>query len=72
MTKGDLAAITDGSLGYTMKQEVRLFPEGPAYMQFEKINQPQELVNLPFKGGLSPDGFYLCTGYEFAFIFNFN
>jgi len=72
VTKGDLAAITDGSLGYTMKQEVRLFPEGPAYMQFEKINQPQELVNLPFKGGLSPDGFSLCTGYEFAFIYNFN
>jgi hypothetical protein len=29
---------------------------------------PSPFVNLPLKGGLSPDGRFLCTGYNYAYL----
>ncbi len=71
-TDGDLAEVTDGSRGKTMVQEVSLAPTGPQFVQFSLLEDPWLLLNYPFKGGLSPDGFYASTGYKRAYMFIFN
>ena len=59
-------AETTGELGRTILQEISLGnPEGPQY-QWVNFGKQQVLANLPFKGGLSPDGFFLATGYADA------
>jgi hypothetical protein len=69
---GDLADPkyqNTGELGQTLRQSVRLFAgASTAAASVLRIGQPQVLVNLPTKGGLSPDGRYVCTGYDRAFI----
>jgi hypothetical protein len=58
-----------GELGSTFRQLVRLFTGAATEsVAFARIGQPEVLVKLPTKGGLSPDGKYLCTGYDRAFI----
>jgi hypothetical protein len=34
----------------------------------DETDAPHTLINLPFKGGLSPDGFFLCTAYRNAYL----
>jgi hypothetical protein len=63
---------TDTTFGSTMRQEVELAPEGPRYIQFRTAGEATTLLKYPFKGGLSPDGFYACTGYKWAYMFKFN
>lgn len=58
-----------GELGSTSRQLLRLFPnEMTQTASVIKIGLPELLLNLPTKGGLSPDGKYLCTGYKRAFM----
>jgi hypothetical protein len=57
-----------GLLGTTVKQQVELFAGQPSHSGVQFIGSPQQLSNLPFKGGLSPDGWYLCTGYAYGYI----
>lgn len=63
----------DGSLGSTMIRKADLPAVGesvPAWYVFK--NPPVKLLDLPFKGGLSPDGKFLCTGYRYAYLYVLN
>lgn len=65
----DRTYIETGVLGSTFRQLVRLFPAaGAQAVALSRIGMPEVLVKLPTKGGLSPDGKYLCTGYDRAFL----
>ena len=70
-TGSDLALITDvsdTSAGVTMKLEINLGSRA-AHEFFPEGKEGKMLVNLPFKGGLSPDGLYLATGYQMGYIY---
>ncbi len=67
----DLMAIPEGSAGETMLQEVVLSAEGPLYLQFALVGEPRVVLRYPFKGGISPDGYYAATGYSRAYLFRF-
>jgi hypothetical protein len=41
----------------------------PAVLNF--TSDPAVLLNLPFRGGLSPSGRYLGTGYQYGYIYRF-
>lgn len=62
----------DGILGSTYKQKI-ILPDTDAgeslaaHTLFESA--PRELLGLPFKGGLSRDGRFLCTGYIYAYMY---
>jgi len=56
-------------VGKTYMQRVALRPDAVSSIRlFEKIGDPVEISQFPFKGGLSPDALFLCTGYQFAFM----
>lgn len=59
--------LTTGESGQTYLQKINLSPHLPAALSIE-TGIPNLLVNLPLKGGLSPDGHILCTGYNFAYF----
>jgi hypothetical protein len=75
-TKGDFtdpANETSVALGATCKQEVSIATGNlPAHASFALIGSPLLIVNLPFKGGMSRDGRYLCTGYEGGYLMRLN
>jgi hypothetical protein len=56
-----------GDAGKTYLQKVSLTPQLPSALAVE-FGDATVLVNLPLKGGLSPDGHFLCTGYNYAYI----
>jgi hypothetical protein len=68
---GDDGSI-DASLGSTLIRRADLTSGGggggPGSWYYFK-DPPVNLVDLPFKGGLSPDGRFLCTGYNYAYLF---
>ncbi|MCX7727502.1 MAG: hypothetical protein N2053_11725, partial [Chitinispirillaceae bacterium] len=72
LVMGDLSDkkfIETGELGITYRQMIRLFDSGETEgTAIVKIGEPEVMVKLPTKGGLSPDGKYLCTGYDRGFI----
>lgn len=72
LVEGDLAEaehLESGQLGSTWRLLVKLFSGAPsASAACVKMTEPELLVNLPTKGGLSRDGRYLCTGYSRAFM----
>jgi hypothetical protein len=56
-------------LGVTKRQMIRLFPGAPSgAVSLSRSGLEETIVSLPTKGGLSPDGRYLCTGYDRAFM----
>jgi hypothetical protein len=57
-----------GLAGSTVKQQVELFAGMPAHAGVQFAGSPQTLANLPFRGGLSRDGWYMCTGYAYGYI----
>ncbi|MFP4416252.1 MAG: hypothetical protein ACLFSB_03180 [Chitinispirillaceae bacterium] len=59
-----------GAAGQTYKQEVMAAGSSDLahHASFALIGKPQSLVGLPFKGGLSPDSRFLCTGYDNGYI----
>ncbi len=62
----------DGNVGATYKLQVKASSSDlPGHAQFTKVGSPIKLINLPFKGGLSPDGRYLATGYQFTYMASF-
>lgn len=72
LVSGDLSDVwylSSGEKGSTSQQRVELFPDAStASASVLRPSPPELLVTLPTKGGRSPDGRYLCTGYERAFI----
>ncbi len=75
VTKGDYftdAEFTDktlessGSVGATVRQ--RLAGSSANGLSLDASAKPDTLVRLPFKGGLSRDGKFLCTAYKYAYL----
>lgn len=65
----DASLETGGILGATYRQEVRIATgKLPAHAASEFSGNPVLLVNMPYKGGLSGNGKFLCTGYGGGFI----
>ncbi len=58
-----------GTLGRTYKVKVKAaVSDLPSHAGFSIEGNPILLIKLPFKGGLSPDGRYLATGYQYTFM----
>lgn len=57
-----------GNAGITYRQLISLFPGYSGIAAISRLSSPEPVVNLPLKGGWSPDGKYLCTGYERAYL----
>lgn len=57
-----------GSAGVTYRQAVSLYPGYSGITSFSRKGNPEVIVRLPLKGGWSPDGAYLCTGYDRAYL----
>ena len=75
LVSGDLSdpnLLISAEAGITCSQQVKLFSGRSSFAAIKKIGSPEVLVNLPMKGGLSPDGRYICTGYERAYIVKIN
>jgi hypothetical protein len=69
----DLTKVTDGSAGQTLSRRVALNPAGRVNnARIELVDEPKLFVNAPMKGGISPDGRFMATGYDNAFMFIFN
>lgn len=60
--------LLSGSTGVTYRQLVNLYPGYSGIAALSRIGSPEVIVNLPLKGGWSPDGDYMCTGYERAYL----
>jgi hypothetical protein len=58
--------------GTTKKQLLKgSWMDGPEHMgglTVDKESAPYTLIRLPFKGGLSRDGYFLSTAYEYAYL----
>lgn len=55
-----------GKIGATVKQ--RLSGKSAGTFTVDVNSKPDTLVRLPFKGGLSRDGNFLCTAYKYAYL----
>jgi len=58
---------SNGSYGSTLIRRVNL-SSGLAWQVL--YDNESELCGLPFQGGLTPDGRYLVTGYQYGYIFS--
>jgi hypothetical protein len=75
VTKGDYFAAEDftdpvlqkgGSVGATVR--LRLAGSSATALALDAGAKPDTLARLPFKGGLSRDGKFLCTAYKYAYL----
>ena len=60
-----------GSAGFTMKQKLKgSYEDVPAHMglKVDESSPVETIARLPFKGGLSRNGRFLCTGYLYGYI----
>jgi hypothetical protein len=64
----DPSIIENGSCGKTMIQEVSCMSGLSSLFAFKKIDLARTIAMLPLKGGISPDGRFLCTASDKAFI----
>ncbi|MBN1983149.1 MAG: hypothetical protein JW795_16565 [Chitinivibrionales bacterium] len=66
--------LTSGAAGTTLRQRLIGSPlDVPSFMALRPDNtvKPELILRLPFKGGLSPNGWFLSTAYSSAFMFKF-
>lgn len=62
-----------GSAGKTIKQKLMGSAGNvPVHMGLCKDGEYDLIVDLPFKGGMSPDGNFLCTGYIYTYLMQLN
>ena len=68
--KSDLAdaSVQDGSMGRTVMHEVRLVAGAPADIAVEWVGENRVVASIPMMGGRSPDGKFLATGTDKAFL----
>jgi hypothetical protein len=67
----DPSIESTGSAGSTLKIKLKgTYADVPEHVGALEVDEaaPDTLVRLPFKGGLSRDGYFLCTAYKFAYI----
>jgi len=64
----------DGSVGSTWFLKLDISGSGTtALADWTKFTDaPVKLVDFPFRGGLSPDARFLCTGYKYAYLYDLN
>ncbi|MBN1575984.1 MAG: hypothetical protein JW913_05490 [Chitinispirillaceae bacterium] len=67
------SSVGRGNLaGCTLKRRLTgAWADVPAHMgtlAADASSPPDTLIRLPFKGGLSADGYFLCTAYKYAYI----
>ncbi len=63
--------LQSGDAGKTYLRPVSLTSGLPSILN-ATIGAHSLLVNLPLKGGLSPEGRFLCTGYNYAYLVRLN
>ncbi len=63
----DQKHLASGASGSTSMLKAHLNPKLPSALAVE-LDPPVTILHLPLKGGLSPDGHFLCTGYTYAYI----
>ncbi|SHK16228.1 hypothetical protein [Fibrobacter sp. UWH6] len=70
VNKNDLTDVSaqDGSAGRTAMREVSLNAGAPADLQILWGNDIYELTSVPMIGGRSPDGYFLTTGTNRAYV----
>lgn len=64
----DLTSIEDGSAGRTMMREISLNAGAPADLNMEWLDDARLVASVPMIGGRSPDGRYLATGTNKAYL----
>ena len=64
----DLTVADDGSAGYTVMREIRLLTGVPKVIEMRWEGEAFEIAKVPMTGGLSPDGKFLATGTNNAYL----
>jgi hypothetical protein len=64
----DLTIADDGSVGYTVMREIRLLTGVPKVIEAKWEGDAFEIAKVPMTGGLSPDGKFLATGTNNAYL----
>ena len=62
------ASVQDGSVGRTVMREVRLFAGAPSDIAVEWVGENRVVATVPMIGGRSPDGKFLATGTNPAYL----
>lgn len=62
------ASAQDGSAGRTVMREIRLTAGAPADLAVEWVGENKEIAPIPMMGGRSPDGKFLATGTDKAYL----
>lgn len=70
LNKADLMeeSAQDGSVGRTVMREIRLAADAPSDLAFEWVDDMREIAPVPMTGGRSPDGKFLATGTNPAYL----
>ena len=72
----DPSIAGSGIAGSTVMRRLKgSWQDAPGFiggLEIDDSYSPLTLVRLPFKGGLSPDGRFLCTAYEYAYLLRLN
>ncbi len=58
--------IADNSLGTTYIRSLNL----NSAVTFNRLKEERVLIGMPFRGGITADGGFLCTGYQFGYIYH--
>jgi hypothetical protein len=68
----DVSIEKSGDAGATLIQRLKgTWRDAPSFLGTltpDETFTACTLIKLPFKGGLSPDGSYLCTAYKYAYL----
>lgn len=70
LNKNDLMAesVQDGSVGRTVMREIVLTAGAPSDIALEWVGENREIAPIPMTGGRSPDGSFLATGTNNAYL----
>ena len=70
LNKADLMkeSVQDGAAGRTVMRELRLAANAPSDLAFEWLDDMREIAPVPMTGGRSPDGKFLATGTNLAYL----
>jgi len=70
VNKNDLTnpSIQDGSAGRTAMREISLNSAAPSDLKIQWVGDVYELAPIPMIGGRSPDGYFLATGTNNAYV----
>ena len=61
-------SVQDGSVGRTVMREIRLTAGAPADLAAEWVGENRVVATIPMTGGRSPDGAFLATGTNNAYL----